>query len=243
MPAPALVIQLAPRIAAQFVRLFGGQYARSRSRRAIQGTFVNNYRVSLPSERLARRHTRHDWQRTIVPVYGSPYLTIPAVSVIVPAGLSFPWSNPHAIPAETPQFSLRETRNQTKYLQANIPVPQLEFITRTPPQRAGGRTYGPPPERHRRRQDTKSTYGFNRIQQFRHRLYDSPSELLEFWHAISRNPTLFGTATALAANEAVDYAYGGRARLLRDQVYRTEHWRLPVGIDTINSLIHGRTTF
>lgn len=243
LTAPALTIRLAPHIARLFTQLFGIPLRRSALRQATQGNFRNNFPASIASVAMGRGRTRHNWQRTKVPVYGTATQTIPAVNVIVPAGLTFPWLNPLEIPNATPQISLRPTRNVGIYQRNNIPTPEMELILRNPPGRTGGRTPGPPPEPHRRRNDQKATYGFNRIQQFRHRLYDTPSELLELWHAITQNSGLYAIATALAANEAVDYAYGGRARALRDHVYHSRYWKLPVGIDTLNSLVHGRTTF
>lgn len=236
MPAPAIVIYLAPQIARLAAQLFGTSLRRSAALR--MGVWRNRYPAWQASARSALRRGRHDWQRTKIPVYGSYTQIIPAVPVIVPAGLAFEWSNPDAIPATTPQISYRATRNVGRYERANVPVPEMELILRNPPPRTGGRTRGPPPEKHRRRKDQKNTYGFNRIQQFQHRLLDTPSELLEFWHAFQTNADqgLYAVATALAANEAVDYTYGTRGRILRDKVYRSGYWKLPVGYDTLSRL-------
>ena len=67
---------------------------------------------------------------------------------------------------------------------------------------------------------------------FVNRTYGTYSEVAEVAQAINDNWGDWpGIVTALATNEAVDRAYGARARFLRDKIYSQPWYRLPVGLD------------
>ena len=48
-------------------------------------------------------------------------------------------------------------------------------------------------------------------------------------------PVVPNILTALAINEAVDYAVGRKARFLRQKVYSQDWYRLPVGLEFATS--------
>lgn len=169
-------------------------------------------------------------------MYGFPRIGIGALPLTLPANLRFQWENPGDLPRSTPQITFRPTRNRYLYDQYGIPLPQSEMHVRTAPQRFGGRTRGPPPEEHRRRKDAKLDIGYNRVLRLINRTYGRASEYLEFQHAFQHNETAYEIATALAINEAIDHSYGARGRFLRDEVYRSGYWHLPVGYDTLSRL-------
>lgn len=70
-----------------------------------------------------------------------------------------------------------------------------------------------------------------------HRTYGSYTEYLDFLSAFQHNNTPIGIATALALNEVVDQAYGRKAKVVRDRIYRNPNlWRFPVGYETLSRL-------
>ncbi len=93
-----------------------------------------------------------------------------------------------------------------------------------------------PPEWNRRRHDQKTDYGYNRLLGFINRTYGSSSEYLEFLTAFQNNPEFMQFVTALGLNQAVDRYYGERANWLKQNVYSSQHWRLPVGYDALSRL-------
>lgn len=91
------------------------------------------------------------------------------------------------------------------------------------------------PETNRRRHDQKVP-GFIDQYYALQRAAHSPDEYIEILSAFQNNPgDPFKIATALAINNAVDYAYGTRAQLLKSNVYKQSWYRLPAGLDTILS--------
>lgn len=91
------------------------------------------------------------------------------------------------------------------------------------------------PEYHRSRQDKKVGRLYRRALRFVNRTYGRYSEIAEIAEAFQYNNEIPQILTALAINEAVDYAYGRRARFLRDEIYSKDWYKLPVGIDFIKS--------
>ncbi len=238
MPAPALAIWL-PRVLAPYAsRLFA---TASRSSAPLRmGRFTPRYGTASRgySYSLARGYSRprHNWNRIKIPLYGSPLVRTPVQRVIVPPGTYFTWENPNELPGELPQISFRPTRARARYLEAGLPVPAYEMVTRAPPARAYGRT---PirPERNRRRKDAKLDFGYNRLLSFINRTYGEYDEYADFVSAWQNNRSPLGVATVLAMNEAIDYSFGLRARTLRKHIYSNpDIWRLPVGFDTLSRL-------
>lgn len=90
-------------------------------------------------------------------------------------------------------------------------------------------------EFHRRRKDKKIGKMYRRALRFVNRTYGTYSELAEIAEAFHYNQDVPEILTALAINESVDKAYGERARFLRDNIYSRSWYRLPVGIDFIQS--------
>ena len=94
-------------------------------------------------------------------------------------------------------------------------------------------------EENRRRKDHK-LYGryWRMYQSFVTKTYGRYSELAELADAFRLNyDDPVGLISTLATNEAIDHAYGRRARFLRDKIYSRSWYPFPVGIDTIASRI------
>lgn len=203
--------------------------------------YRTRYRVLPSLDVLAPYRRQHSWDRMKLPIYGTAALNIPGQRVDVPwQDLKFLWENTNALPQEIPQISLRPTRSVRRYEALKLAAPDLEMVVRTAPKRRGGELgsgRGPVQEYHRRRRDDKLTLGFRRAYRLLHKI-DRPSEYLEFITTVRQNWDLgpIGIATALALNEATDYKYGARGRFLRDRVYRSDYWNLPVGYDTLSHL-------
>lgn len=93
-----------------------------------------------------------------------------------------------------------------------------------------------PPEGSRRRHDSKVPGAYNRLLAFTNRTYGPISEYGDFVSAFYGNAgDSFAIATALALENAIDYAYGSRARFLKTHVYGT-YWNLPIGYDALSRL-------
>ncbi len=176
---------------------------------------------------------RSSWKRIKVPLYGLGRTSIRTSSLTVPlAGTSFTWADYANLPANLPAISFRPPRTNAPYGRLNLRPPPYEMVIRTPP-RGPGRT----PEFHRRRKDQKIPYGVQRIYTLMHKALDEPSEWLEFMSTFWANfPDPAAITTALALNQAVDYAYGTRAQALKKHLYSHDLYTLPVGLDTLSRL-------
>ena len=230
-----IAVRLAPRVAAYVTRWLRTASPTSRMPLGIFRSNSLDSRAYQTSVGLGRGYARHNWNRTRVPLYGSPTVNIPAVTVLVPARRMFEWLNEEYINVDLPNITFRPARNRALYNQHGIPLPDVEMQIRRPPLRGAGSRL--PPEYNRRRKDQKIPYGIRRIYTFMHKALDEPSEYLEFLTAYQQNandPAAF--ATALAFNQAVDYSVGTRARLLKKHVYQSKHWNLPVGYDTLSRI-------
>ncbi len=238
MPTGPLVVRLLPQVARYATRLLNRRSQRSGA--LSLGRFYGPYSSRALERSVLRRYTqrRWNWNRTTIPLYGSPKVLGPAVGVIVPGTTRFAWENPLELPQYTPQFTFGPPRGYSRYDRRRIPHPAYELAIRTAPPRTGGRTPGPPPEEHRRRHDTKFNFGYNRLLRLVNRTYGSADEYLELLHAFQSNIASgpFAVATALAVNEAVDRKYGWRAQFLKKNVYQSGYWNLPVGYDALSRL-------
>ncbi|MBV2092771.1 MAG: hypothetical protein KUF72_17980 [Candidatus Thiodiazotropha sp. (ex Ctena orbiculata)] len=124
------------------------------------------------------------------------------------------------LPKTTPIVTIRPTRNKS------IGAPRTIYIRDRSNQRVR-------PEYHRRRRDKKVGRGYRRLLSFVNRTYGRFDEFVEVADAFGNNVGPVETLTALAVNEAVDFAYGARARALRKHIYSKKWYVLPVGIDAI----------
>ena len=215
------------------LRLFA-QFARS-SRPLLIGRhpIIRGYGTQ-PSQALrysARQRSyryRHNWNRTKTRLYGSLNLGIPVTRVIVPAYLRFQYATPINLPIPQVRFGpARASAQRGLY----------EMQTAFPPQRQAG-TGGIPPEVSRRRHDSKIPGGINRIYQAMHNYVGRPSEYIElqqiFQDNISQGP--MALLTALAINEAIETSIGSANRLVRDNVYRSAYYNLPIGLQSLWTL-------
>lgn len=184
------------------------------------------------SARRRSYQNRHNWSRTVLPLYGFPRVNIPVTRVIVPAGLTFAMDKPDY---ELGQISFRPSRSPGRYAQSPLGLPTIEMVRSIAPPRSGG-PGTTPPEQHRRRKDSKMPAGLRRLYRFMHDYYGRPSEFIELMHIFQNNfrhgPVQL--ATALAVNAAIERAYGERGNLLK-KAYQTKYWPFPVGYDTLNA--------
>lgn len=91
------------------------------------------------------------------------------------------------------------------------------------------------PEGNRRRKDQKVPGAYRRLLAFTNRTFGRYSEWAEVNDAWQNNPDPAAFLTALAANQAIDVAYGARAQVLKSQIYDREFYRLPFGLEFITS--------
>lgn len=237
MPAP-LTIFLPRALSRYATRLLRNA---SRTSRPIGlGRYTPSYRSPASSASELGRYSqrRHDWNRTTIPLYGSPRVNIPVAPVLVPGRIQFEWENAHELPLNLPNISFRPPRSSRRYAAIQAPTPQYEMLLRVPPRRFAGASRLPP-EPNRRRHDAKLNFGLNRLYRLMHRTYGNYTEYMEFLHAFQNNWQAgpLAVATALSLNEGIDRAYGARGRFLRDRIYRDpDLWQLPVGYDTLSRL-------
>lgn len=216
---------------------------RQQSRRSAAlrlGTFsptgrMSYYRAYNPSAGRTYYSGRHDWNRITVPQYGSLSRTIPGAEIIVPAGMRFSWENYSDLPTYLPSIKLAPTRKSTFYERNGLPLPDWEMQIATAPPRLSGSSRLPP-EFARRRHDSKVPFFYNRFLSILNRTYGPYTEFMEFNTALqmARSPVEF--ATIMALNQAIDIAYGRRARFLKQKVYNSGKWPFPVGYDALSRL-------
>lgn len=164
-----------------------------------------------------------NWMRSVRPLFGKHRLPIPVRRVAVPPTLRFKYDKPVQHWPDI-AVSLRPVRARriAGSLKTHGESHRL-MVRRASPLR---------PERHRRRHDQKVPGGLRRLYSAVNRTWGPLSEAVEVQHAFqanSQDPAAF--LTALALNEAVDRAYGARARALKKYVYNTRIWPFPIGID------------
>ena len=154
----------------------------------------------------------------------------------MPDWLNLQWQNQSSLPWNLPQIRFRPLRAQNLGFEP-FPTHTVQISAENPFQR---------PEAHRRRQDDKVRGNaartlWNAQLAFTNKTYQRFSEWMDLQHAFAANwGDPIGTIMALAMNEAVDRAYGARAQTLKERVYSDPGYRLPVGIDTIGSVMSGR---
>lgn len=189
--------------------------------------------VTSELENMARVGTRRaEYYRVRVPVYSDKKWLTHGVPVSVPAGLNFEWLRQESLPMTLPQIAFTE----------KLPIRfarQLSGMGGLPP-RMMSMSVGSNqrPEMNRKRHDSKlAGFGYyNKALTLVNRTYGSYTEMMDFQQAMSHFPDMEAVITALAANQAVDYAYGQRAKGLKQYVYSSPYYRLPVGIDALQTI-------
>lgn len=179
----------------------------------------------------------------VVPLFGTPNFEFSVAEESWPEWLGTWYDNEYEFPGDFafPEVAFRPWRNSgiadaLRALGALVPVFGMHISGGNPRR----------PEGNRRRFDTK-VFGadeWRRVLQLVNRSYGSFSELAEVNAAFQLNPgNPAAIVAALAINQAVDVAYGVRARELRNRLYSSAYWRLPVGYDTLRSVFSGRLPF
>lgn len=233
MAAPALSVYLNPRNADLAIRLLRSASRNSEPLRLarFRPHLAMYYQDSRYLRSLDPYPGRIAKSRTRLPLYGFSGRTTPGVRVTVPAGTTFVYPNEQDLPYFLPSVSIRAVRSRRFYTRLGLPTPRVEIISGGPPSRFR-------PEANRRRKDQKIDYGYRRILSAINRTYGRYDEFAEFtdtyWQNAHDPAQLF---TALALNEAVDVAYGNRARLLRENLYSRPEYKLPIGIDALNTVL------
>lgn len=174
-----------------------------------------------------------------LPLYGG--VTLPRRSALVSVPLAhnfFPeviWGD---MPSVLPEISIGAPRAINLYQRLGIPLPAAELVS------AHG-TNLRPDEGSRRRIDVKFGERFGAAQ-YRNALalvnrtygtIDEYREVLTAYHLNPDDPMAFLVANA--ANQVVDFALGKRARVLKEHVYSSRYYPLPVGIDVVSRLWQG----
>lgn len=166
--------------------------------------------------------------------------------VELPAARIFKWENENDLPRRLPHITIRPVRpGPDPGRSAGTPRPVL-FAPHGRQEHTGKRTPLPNkyrvyvsngnrkrPEARRRRFDEKTLFGYNRALTLVNRTYGRMSEARELYYAIA--PNLHDPAAALAAvaaELAIDRAYGLRARKLKTHIYDKPWYNLPVGLQT-----------
>lgn len=235
MAVPALRILMPSAYASRATRFIGSLSRRSARNAPIHlppyQPLIRPLYQPLTTSANQGRYQRLDWARIIAPMYGYDVLSIPAAPVDVPRDLQFQYPNEGALPYDLPQIYLRATRSPGYYEGVGIQPPPFELVV----SRAKPRRRGRPPE-NTRRFDDKVGYGYRRFLTGINRTLGTASEFAEFTAAFALNLNdPLKAFTALALNQAIDTAYGTRARFLRNEVYSHPAYRLPVGIDALTN--------
>lgn len=221
-----------PQFIASYVRRLLANALRS-SRLISLGRFSPAWRYPYPASRslgtLTRYYARYGWNRRRLPLYSSFGRSIPVARVVVPAGITYTWSNPDQRYPILPQITLARARATSPYRRLGLLAPDFELQAMWPPQHKR-------PEWSRRRHDSKVPGWYNELLTFANRFYGPVSELGDLYAAIFNNLGSFpGILNALALERAVDIAFGARARFLKEHVYGS-YWNLPFGLDTTTRL-------
>lgn len=169
------------------------------------------------------------WQRSKLLLPTSPVLRTNSGFTAVRLPRKFANDFDHEYPRHLPFVTVRRARHSEILDGRNRALPGAVLTTRRPNERR--------PERNRRRFDEKIPAGFRRVYALANRTINRPSEyleVLEAWNTSGGDLQRF--AGTLAINEAIDLAYGARARFLKEKVYGSALWTLPVGWDTLSRL-------
>lgn len=126
---------------------------------------------------------------------------------------------------------------RTWYDREGLPIPDREFAWAIAPPRAGG-PGGLPPEMNRRRRDMKVPGWYMAGLMAVNKTYGRLSEYGDLAVAVKTANTPLQLLGNLALSEAVDRAYGYRAKKLREKLYSKPYYRLPVGVDMLSRLWH-----
>lgn len=175
---------------------------------------------------------RWSWNRRRLPLYSSGISGIPVQHVFVPDDLMFRFITPW--PFVLPEGKLAVPRyDYVKHLQ--IPAPPAEFIAAFSPPRTSTRSprSGPPHEFNRPRRDSKLIGWYGKYQALYSRTFGPYSEYLDFVGAFTHASNFVDVLNNLAVNAWIDYSYGRAARDLKEQVYQSGNYHLPVGYSTI----------
>lgn len=207
-----------------------------------RGPYTNFYRAYSPWGDPSRSPGLYSWNRRRLPLYGTAAFTIPVERLELPDDIAWEMEGP--LPEYLPQLSLQYLRNTRVYDGwITNQSPDMELQVRFPPPRSWRSVHGAPrAEPVRARMDNKRKSLYPALLSAINRSYGTLTEygdLLAAAHYSHGSPTVF--LHNLAMNEAVDRAYGTRARYLREKVYRQNWYRLPIGLDAIGTL--GRMWF
>lgn len=229
MALPVLAVRVAPAVARGFRALSARASANSAPIRLGRYTRFWEMRRRSPvsaaldeaEERLDRLRLAQSSRLSATGFGVAPWQT-PSEIVAVPGSLQFEWEN---APELMPSVSVVHRPLASSY----YPQGQWSVIQRPPDER----------EMNRPRKDVKvwSSPTYNRMLAITNKTWGPLSEWMEFQDAFAHNyPSMEHVATALAVNQAVDYAFGVRASFLKKRVYHSGYWPLPVGYDMLSRL-------
>lgn len=223
-----MIVKIPRFILRKYLALFGDRsYNDRKLHRITTGElyeFHREHEEYFTHPKVQHRRTAVSPRTDVVPLYNYRLVRnepeLRPVPVIAPGRFSFgdPALEKHLnLPVQSRVVSVRPTRN------SRISASRSIYFTENDDRRR--------PETHRKRQDKKVPGLYRRALRFADRTYGTYGELAEIAQAFQDNTDLPAILSALAINEAVDRAYGLRARFLRDQLYSRAWYILPVGID------------
>lgn len=227
-------IRLAPRIARLAERLFGRSSRTSDPLILPARALPEPYYLESFGSGVAYP-VRHPWNRVIRPIYGSGTSTTGYVNVAVPAHLRFRFNEKLRLPSQLPSVSVRPVSHRTYGVRRNFGT-KLRLPGHARPTHVAYARRDRRLESNRRRHDQKVRGGVRRYYAFVRRVVGPVSEWKEAHDTIAAN--LHDPAammTALAINEAVDYAYGKRGQWIQRHIHEKPWYRLPVGVQTITN--------
>lgn len=167
-----------------------------------------------------------DFHRERIPIYRPDFDGIDYQRINVPDQTLFRFGKKDLFPVYTPHITVR---NHGSYLRK---IPKASAIIDI--RRQNDRRKIREENRKRDKYESKVPRAVRRLHAFANRTYGTYSEAAEISSAFHSNQgDPMGFITALGINEAVDRAYGARARFLREQIYSRDFYRLPFGIDFI----------
>lgn len=141
-------------------------------------------------------------------------------------------------PLTLPEFTyrpLRSARVEQTFMDLGLPPPTHTL------QMAQTNPYRPEPNRRRKDDKGHSPGMWNQLLSVTNRFWHQPSEWQEAQLAFELNPgDPYAAYSMIAMNQAIDVAYGARAQWLKRHIYQQPGYSLPIGLDSIRSLIHGR---
>ena len=234
---PRVVMPLARQLLSRLSRrspiLYMGQYRSIYSRGVprflrSQAYSRNYYRAYSPSAALTGHVGQHAWNRIQVPYLRSLGTAIPLAAVELPSWAEFSYLN--SLPAYMPQVALQSPSRSLVWPGERIVG---SIVISTPPiHRIGyapGGTAGKPPPRpeaSRKRRDTKVPKAYAQALSFVNRTYGTVSEMGDAYAALAGAKNWLEASQNLAFNQAIDYAFGTRARMLKTHAYQQSWYNL-----------------